>query len=339
VHELGFEHRFKGGYMTDRPLVSVIMPVYNESPEYLGFAVDSILCQAYDNIEFLIMDDGSDPETAAALYAITRGDERIRLFRQKNAGLTVSLNNLIREARGDFIARQDSDDISEPERLQKQVAFFAAHPDLMLLGTDCLIIDSQGKVLHRQRVETRPRILKRRLWSGNQFVHGSVMFSSTLFKDKMNLYYEGFPNLEYYKIFRYAEDYDLFLRISERYGIANLSTPLYRYRINTNGISLTNAYDQQSMTMVVSEAARLRRKGQIISWSQETYDRIAASLDTPRFRRHLECIVCSGQGRNLLLAGRKAEARKMFWRSLTLSPSIRRLWHLLRSCVPWRWVR
>ena len=325
--------------MSDRPLVSVIMPVYNECPEYLGLVVDSILCQTYDNLEFLIMDDGSGQETAAALEAIARRDERIRLFRQDNAGLTVSLNQLIRQARGAFIARQDSDDISEPERLQQQITFFAAHPKLMLLGTNCLLIDPQGRVLLRQRVETHPRVLKRQLRRKNQFVHGSVMFRATVFQDKINLYYEGSPEFGYHETFRYAEDYDLFLRISERFEIANLGLPLYRYRINPEGISVAKSRQQLFMAMVVCEAARLRRNGQRINWSQETYDRIAASLNTPRHQRRLECLVCAGQGRNLLLAGRKAEARRIFWRAFSLSPSPRRLWHLVRSLVPWRWVR
>lgn len=314
--------------MSVSPLVSVIMPVYNERPEYLELAVGSILRQTHANLEFLIMDDGSEPETAAALEALARRDERIRLIRQENAGLTVSLNRLIRQAGGAFIARQDSDDLSEPERLQQQIAFFEAHPKLMLLGTDCLIIDSQGQALHRQGVETRPRVLKRLLRRTNQFVHGSVMFR-----------YEVFKNWMYYEEFRYAEDYDLFLRISEHFEIANLGLPLYRYRINPESISVAKSRQQLFMGMVACEAARLRRSGQKIRWSQETYERIAASLSTPWHQRRLECLVCAGQGRNLLLAGKKQEARQIFWRAFSLYPSPRRLWRLVRSLMPWRWVK
>ncbi len=315
--------------MSSRPLVSVIMPVYNERPEYLDLAVESILRQTYDNFEFLIMDDGSGPETAAALDAVARRDGRIRFIRQENAGLTVSLNRLIRLARGVFLARQDSDDISEPERFEQQVSCFFAHPELKLLGTDCLLIDPQGKVLHRHRILTQPETLRRRMRRNNQFAHGSVMFRSEIFK------IEGM----YYEEYRYAEDYDLFLRISERHMVDNLDLPLYRYRINPESISVAKSHQQILMGMVAREVGKLRRKGQEIRWSQETYDRIAASLTTPRHQRLLECLVCSGQGRNLLLAGRKAEARRLFWRSLAISPSPKRLWHLLRSLVPWRWVR
>lgn len=314
--------------MSASPLVSVIMPVYNERREYLELAVASILRQTHTNLELLIMDDGSGPETAAALEAMVRRDERIRLTRQENSGLTISLNRLIRQARGVFIARQDSDDISEPERLQQQVAFFATHDKLMLLGTDCLLIDSQGKVLLRQRLETRPRVLKRKLLRTNQFGHGSVMFNSVVFMNEL-----------YYEEYRYAEDYDLFLRISERYPIANLGLPLYRYRINPESISVAKSRQQVFMGMIAVEVAQRRRNGQRIIWSEEIYEQIAAFLKTPWHQRRLECLVCAGQGRNLLLAGRKAEARRIFWRAFSLSPSPRRLWHLLRSLMPWRWVR
>jgi len=315
--------------MSPSSLVSVIMPVYNERREYLELAVASILRQTHTNIEFLIMDDGSGPETAAALDAVARRDERIRLFRQDNAGLTVSLNRLIRQARGAFIARQDSDDLSEPERFEQQVSFLFAHPELKLLGTACLLIDPRGKVLHRQRILTHPETLRHRMRCNNQFAHGSVMFRSEIFK------VEGL----YYEEYRYAEDYDLFLRISERHMVANLALPLYRYRINPESISVAKSHQQILMGMVAREAGKLRRKGQEIKWSEETYDRIAASLNTPRHQRRLECLVCAGQGRNLLLAGNKQEARQAFWRAFSLSPSPKRLWHLLRSLMPWRWVR
>jgi glycosyltransferase involved in cell wall biosynthesis len=325
--------------MSSRPLVSVIMPVYNERPEYLNLAVESILNQTYSPFEFLIMDDGSSPEGAAALGAVAQRDGRIRLIRQENAGLTVSLNRLIRQAQGAFIARQDSDDISEPERLQRQVALFEVHPKMMLLGTDCLIIDSKGSVLLRQGVETRPQVLKRLLRRTNQFAHGSVMFRATIFRDEMNFCHAGCPAFGYHETFQYAQDYDLFLRISEHFEIANLDKPLYRCRINPDSISVAKSRDQLFMGMVVRAAARLRRNGQSLRWSQETYDRIAASLNTPRHQRLLECLVCAGQGRNLLLAGKKQEARQAFWRAFSLRPSPRRLWHLLRSLGPGRGVQ
>lgn len=314
--------------MSVRPLVSVIMSVYNERPDYLDLAVKSILGQTYDNLEFLIMDDGSGPLTSAALDAVARSDPRIRLFRQENSGLTVALNYLIRQSQSVYVARQDSDDISDPERIEREVFFLGVHPEVMLLGTGCLLIDSQGKVLHRQRVKTRPRTLRRLMSHTNQFVHGSVMFRAKVFLENM-----------YYEEFRYAEDYDLFLRIAGRYSVANIDLPLYRYRINPESISVSKSRQQLLMGMIVREAARLRRQGALVGWSQEGYEHIANSLNTPSHSRLLECSVLTAQGRNLLLAGKKAEARQMFWRAFAFCPGLRGMWRLLRSLLPWRYVR
>ncbi len=314
--------------MTHRPLVSVILPVHNGPRRYLDLAVASILRQTYDNLELLIMDDGSGPETAAALDAMARHDGRIRLFRQANTGLGKALNHLIRQAQGDLVARQDADDISEPERLERQVSFLRSHPEVMLLGTGCLLIDAQGRVLHHQRVIADPSILKLRLPHANQFVHGSVMFRAEVFR-----------HFQYQEECRYAQDYELFLRIAERHAIGNLDLPLYRYRLNPDSISERKSGEQHRMAMIVSEVARRRRRGESVAWSAPSYDRIAASLDTPRQRRRLDFAIYSAQGRNFLLAGKKAEARQMFWRALLFRPGPRGLWRLCRALLPGRRVK
>jgi glycosyltransferase involved in cell wall biosynthesis len=308
--------------MNSRPLVSVIIPVYNERREYLDLAVGSILSQTYDNFEVLIMDDGSGPETAAVLDVVAQRDGRIRLFRQENAGLTKTLNRLIRQAQGRFIARQDADDLSESERLERQVSFLTCHPEVVMLGTGCLLIDSAGKVLLHHRVKTRPDTLKRLLLRNNQFIHGSVMFRSDIFGEGL-----------YYKEYRYAEDYEFFLRISERHAIANLNLPLYRYRLNPASISVAKSREQIFMGMVVQEMARRRRQGELIP-----QERIISSLNTPWQRRRVERTFYLTQGRNHFLAGEKAAAQQMFWRALAVYPSLRCLWHLLHSLMPGRYV-
>lgn len=309
--------------MNSRPLVTVILPVYNERREYLESAVESILRQTYGNLEFLIADDGSGPETAAILDEMVPRDPRIRLIRHENLGLTRTLNKLIRQSHGAFIARQDSDDISELDRIERQVSCFSSRPELMLLGTGCLLIDAQDKVLYRERVKTRSRTLKRILKRTNQFVHGSVMFRS-----------EVFLKYGYYEEYRYAEDYDLFSRIAEKCEIDNIDLPLYRYRINPEGISVAKMREQLYMGMIVREAGRLRRAGLQVHWSQEANERIAASLNTTSHQRKFKSIVCTAQARNLLLVGKKKEAWKKLYRAFVSSPGIRELWRLVRCVVP-----
>jgi hypothetical protein len=175
----------------------------------------------------------------------------------------------------------------------------------MLLGTGCLLIDAQNKVLCRERIKTRSRTLKRILKRTNQFVHGSVMFRS-----------EVFLKYGYYEEYRYAEDYDLFSRIAEECEIANIDLPLYRYRINPKSISVEKMREQLFMGMVVREAGRLRSLVAHHLGPERFYDRIAASLNTPSHQRALECIVCTAQARNLYLVGKKKEAWKKFFMRL-----------------------
>src|SRR5437870_2740022 len=102
------------------PLVTVLMAVYN-SAEFIGAAIESILSQSYRNLELLIVDDGSTDESAK--IANRYGDRRIRVIRnERNIGLTASLNRGLRQAAGEFIARQDADDLSAPTRLEAEVA-------------------------------------------------------------------------------------------------------------------------------------------------------------------------------------------------------------------------
>src|SRR5437867_4347597 len=115
-----------------RPSISVVLPVYN-CPHYVGEAIDSILAQSYADFELIVINDGSTDETPRVLERVR--DSRVRLYAQENRGLAATLNRGIELARGRYIARQDQDDASLPERLEKQVAFLDAHPNCALVGT------------------------------------------------------------------------------------------------------------------------------------------------------------------------------------------------------------
>ncbi len=115
--------------------ISVVMPVYNTAVPFLKEAVDSILNQTFGDFEFIIIDDGSTNDAKEYLDGLT--DPRIRIIRNEtNIGITKSLNIGIRAAQGKYIARMDSDDVSFPERFEKQYAFMEAHPDVIVCGTN-----------------------------------------------------------------------------------------------------------------------------------------------------------------------------------------------------------
>lgn len=204
------------------------MGVFN-ARKTLAAAVESILNQSYHNFEFIIIDDGSDDGSGDILNQFASTDRRIRLIRQNNSGLTAALNVGLEAANGKYIARQDADDISLPFRLEKQFDFMCRHPRLALTGTDYEIIDDNGQHLATVRNSRRKRLIQR-LRRSNQFVHGTLMFRSTLTTGavRYNSYYEK------------AQDYDLILRISESHGIRIVPEVLYQWRFSKHGILATN---------------------------------------------------------------------------------------------------
>src|SRR5688500_9607984 len=120
------------------PIISVVLPVYN-SENYIKEAIDSILNQTFKDFELIIINDGSVDRSAEVIQAIK--DSRIVYVDQQNSGLAATLNRGIQMARGKYIARQDNDDISIPERLDMQVNFMENNPGVALLGTCAEIID------------------------------------------------------------------------------------------------------------------------------------------------------------------------------------------------------
>src|SRR6185312_7739382 len=105
------------------PVVSVVMPVFN-TERYVARATESILGQSFGDFEFIIIDDGSTDGSRGILERYARQDGRIRLVSRANTGYAVALNEGLGMARGEFVARMDSDDVSKPERFERQVEFF-----------------------------------------------------------------------------------------------------------------------------------------------------------------------------------------------------------------------
>ncbi|MHB9035612.1 MAG: glycosyltransferase family 2 protein [Armatimonadota bacterium] len=203
--------------MDSAPMVSVVMPVYNTA-QYLPEAVDSILGQTLNNFEFLIIDDGSTDGSGEILDRCQESDNRIRVFHQENAGLAVSLNVGLRAAKGKYIARMDSDDISFPQRLAKQTAFMDAHPEVGVCGTAFKQFgDSSGE----SWTMTDPEEIRSRLLFWPCLGHPTVMMRRELIVEK-DLYYNA--------DFKQAEDHELWLRFSAYCKLTNLPEVLLLYR-------------------------------------------------------------------------------------------------------------
>ena len=204
------------------------MPVYN-GERYLREAIKSILTQTYKDFEFLIINDGSTDSTREVI--LSYDDPRIRLVdNERNLGLHRSLNRGLELAEGEYVARQDADDISESERLAKQVAFLEAHADVALLGTWYKQIDSEGNVVKYYERPCDYAGIRFFLLFANAFVHSSVMLRKSVVLGQIGFYNEAFA---------YAADYELWYRIARHSAVANLDEYLVRYRINAWSMTAT----------------------------------------------------------------------------------------------------
>lgn len=220
--------------MSDKvPLISVCMPVYNAG-RYVAQAVESILAQTLGDFEFLILDDGSTDDSLAVLRGYEARDSRIRLTTRPNKGLAPTLNELVDQARGEFLARMDADDIALPERFARQVEYLRAHPDCVLVGCRVRLIDPEGDPLcdwcTRQDHESLDATFLRGERS-TEISHPAIMMRR-----------DAVLAIGKYRPFPVIEDVDLFLRLAERGRIANLPETLLRYRIHQTNISKAASY-------------------------------------------------------------------------------------------------
>lgn len=202
----------------NKPLVSVLLPVYNGAA-YLTEAIQSIIDQTYDNFELIIINDGSTDESDAIIRKFV--DPRIRYNQQENQGLAATLNKAVNLATGKYLARQDADDISLPQRFEKQVAFLETNSDYGIVGTWAEIWVETEKT---ERVHNHPAksiILKFDLLFDNPFVHSSLMIRKAVF-EQVGLYATAKE--------RQPEDYELWSRIAREFEVANIPEILQVYR-------------------------------------------------------------------------------------------------------------
>lgn len=211
----------------DAPVVSVVMCVYNGS-DFVDEAIESILAQSYEQFEFVIVDDGSTDSTLKILEDYSRRDSRIRLIRNPtNMGLTRALNRALAASRGTYLARQDADDVSLPDRLSKQVRYLKRHPKVGVLGCRALVIDAEGHEIDRLDFPTRHHEIIRSLSTKNVLCHGSVMMRRKVV-DKVGPYRDFFET---------SQDRDLWLRAGEQFQLANLDDYLFKYRTHDHAVT------------------------------------------------------------------------------------------------------
>jgi len=236
--------------MSRSPVVSVVMPVYN-CERYVAEAVESILAQTFADFEFLIVDDGSTDGSLAILRRYAGQDSRIRVISRPNTGIVGALNEMLDLARGEFVARMDADDISSPERFDRQVAYLRAHPKVVAVSSWVLWVDNELCPIREMCTEeTHERIDEAHMRAETgQMSHPAAMLRTDSIR-RVNGY-----SVDYCC----AEDFDLWLRLAEIGSLANLPEVLLTWRLHGQSIGATRHAIQQSNVQQAVRAARLRR--------------------------------------------------------------------------------
>lgn len=214
------------------PTVTVLMAAHNEE-QYIEEAIRSILGQSFSDFELILVDDASTDRTAAMVDAFP--DPRMKVIRNATClGLGKSLIVGMAAAKGSLIARMDADDISAPQRLNKQVAAFRKNPALGLLGCQATCIDVTGNRCGSRHVPSSDLAIRWRSLLDSTFIHPSVMFRADIYARAGG----------YDPEFTTTEDYDLWGRILPLCQVANLPSKLISYRLRPEGITHTRRHEQ-----------------------------------------------------------------------------------------------
>lgn len=224
------------------PEVSVLMTAYNAERD-IAAAVSSILSQTFRELELIVVDDGSSDGTLRVLESFK--DPRLRVLRQReNKGQTASLNAGLRLARAPLVARQDADDLSHPERIQRQAVEFHRRPDLVLLGTQGVVMNPRAILTGLLSAPLGAREIRGWFAWGNPFIHTSVMFRRAA-AERLGGYDERF---------RICQDYDMWMRMAELGEADNLPGRLVAYRVYAGSLSRS----REDVTRMESETIRGR---------------------------------------------------------------------------------
>ena len=202
------------------PLISVVMASYNRE-QYIGAAIESILAQTFSDFEFIIVDDGSRDASPAIIRDYARRDSRIRLVTlERNIGTGPAKRHGLESARGEFYAGMDDDDVCLPERLEKQLNYLRAHPEIGALGVCALMTDQDLQPFGAYDVPERHADI-----AYNIFMGDCVVGSSLMIRRHLLLAVGGYEQSR-----QRGNDIEMVSRLIERTRFANLPDRLYLYR-------------------------------------------------------------------------------------------------------------
>ncbi|NET34054.1 MAG: glycosyltransferase family 2 protein [Cyanothece sp. SIO1E1] len=231
------------------PTVSVSMAVYN-AEQFVAETVESILAQTFIDFEFIIIDDGSTDRSLKILETYAVKDKRIRLISRQNKGISRTRNEMLSQAKGEFIAVMDADDIALPERLAHQVEFLQREPNIVCVSSAYKVIDARGRLLTCLTPPEHNDEIQKFILAGHAAVwHPCAMFRRTAAME-VGGYEEAMPS---------AHDLDLWLKLGEVGQLQNLQEILLKYRLHNNSISEQLGLRQRKEAREACERAWKRR--------------------------------------------------------------------------------
>lgn len=229
-----------------KPKVTVMMPVYN-GEKYIAEAIKSLLVQTFEDFELLIMNDGSTDGTVRIIKSFD--DQRIRLIENgKNLGTILTRNKGLKECRGEYIAMLDSDDLAKPTRLKKQVDFLDKHPDFGIIGSWVDLINSQSKPLGSN-------------WKNNfapEEIPIFLLFHTCFSMSAVMVRKSAVPVEGFIEGYIPAEDYEIWIRITNKWKSYNLPEILTTYRIHANSLSKTQSELQNTVVNKIVKSQLLK---------------------------------------------------------------------------------
>jgi glycosyltransferase involved in cell wall biosynthesis len=227
--------------------LTVLMPVYNGLP-YVREAIDSVLRQTLTDFTLLVIDDGSKDGSSDYLDSLT--DPRVRVVHQPNQGLAGALNNGIALCESEYLARMDADDVMLPTRLATQLAFLESRPKVGLVGAQVAPLFN-GRAGGGVALPLDHQTIDDRLMQGRHAIcHSSIMCRTALMREIGGYWPKGV-----------SEDWDMYLRMSERAQLANVNEVLLHVRVVETGIQSRQMNEVRARIAYACDAARRRRRG------------------------------------------------------------------------------
>lgn len=278
-----------------KPVVSVVL-VARDVDRFLAASIESILGQTFSEFEFIIVDFGSTDKSKAIASTYAAKDGRIRFHEIPNCGLTEARNAGCFLAQGRYIAIMDADDVSAPDRLSREVAFMEGHPEVGLVGGATEWINTVGRSLRIEFLPSEDHQIKSALVTHCPFCHPTVLIRR-----------EAFVLMGGYRaVFAQAEDYDLWLRLSEHYRCANLKEVVLKYRIHPYQLTLRKQREQTLCKLAARASAlsRRNRKPDPLDGCQEVTPALLAGLGvTDVILQNALASDCLNWVRSMTLAG------------------------------------